>query len=257
MKISVITVNLNNRAGLERTIASVEAQSCRDFEWIVIDGGSTDGSRELITQHADRISYWVSEPDGGIYNGMNKGIRASHGSYLLFLNSGDCLYNKDVLAEVELLLQDQDFYVGRIADRAIDLKMTDEKDICSLLTVTSLPHQATFTRRDVFEKYGMFCEDVLIASDWWLSFNALILGNASIKKLPLVISVYDRNGISSTRSDLLAAEREKLLSQFPRVQCVSHFYRDNIEIVQALKASRVSFFLFRIYYYLYRHWLKS
>ena len=79
MKLSIITVNYNNREGLQRTIDSVVSQTFRDFEWIVIDGGSTDGSKELIKQYADHFSYWVSEPDKGIYNAMNKGILKATG----------------------------------------------------------------------------------------------------------------------------------------------------------------------------------
>lgn len=253
MKLSIVTVNLNNFEGLKKTIASVVDQDYKDFEWIIIDGGSTDGSKELIAQYTDYITYWVSEQDRGIYNGMNKGIQASYGEYLLFLNSGDCLYNKEVLANVVPLLKDRDFYVGDIANGTMKLKIKDEKELCSFLTSFSLPHQATFTHRGVFKKYGMFREDILIASDWWLSFTALILGNASIEKIPLSIVVYDWCGISSVQSELLNLEREKLLSELPCVQCLCNFYRDNIKIVQALKASRLSFFVFRIYYYFYRH----
>ena len=85
MKLSIITVNLNNREGLQKTIDSVVNQTFRDFEWIVIDGGSTDGSKELIEQYADHFAYWVSEPDKGIYNAMNKGIKVAKGEYLQFL----------------------------------------------------------------------------------------------------------------------------------------------------------------------------
>ena len=114
MKLSVITINFNNKEGLAKTIVSVVGQTTRDFEWIIIDGGSTDGSRELIENNSDYITYYVSEPDKGIYNAMNKGIVASHGEYLLFLNSGDYLYNKDVIEQVIPLLRDKDIYVGRI-----------------------------------------------------------------------------------------------------------------------------------------------
>ncbi len=92
MKLSIITVNLNNKDGLQKTIDSVISQTFKDFEWIVIDGGSTDGSKELIEKYSDYISYWVSEPDKGIYNAMNKGIKVAKGDYLEFLNSGDIFF---------------------------------------------------------------------------------------------------------------------------------------------------------------------
>ena len=92
MKLSIITINYNNRDGLQKTIESVVSQSFKDFEWIVIDGGSNDGSRELIERYAESISYWVSEPDNGIYNAMNKGIRVSKGDYLLLKQQQTILF---------------------------------------------------------------------------------------------------------------------------------------------------------------------
>jgi glycosyltransferase involved in cell wall biosynthesis len=89
MKLSVITINYNNAIGLRKTIESVVNQTFRDYEYIIIDGGSTDGSVDVIKEYADKIDYWVSEPDKGIYNAMNKGVAAAHGEYTNFLNSGD------------------------------------------------------------------------------------------------------------------------------------------------------------------------
>ena len=97
MKYSIITVNYNNRDGLRATIESVVNQTYRDYEFIVIDGGSTDGSTDVLKEFDDKITYWVSEPDKGIYNGMNKGIAKATGDYLNFMNSGDCFYNEKVL----------------------------------------------------------------------------------------------------------------------------------------------------------------
>ena len=97
MKLSIITINYNNQEGLKKTIESVVSQTMRDFEWIVIDGGSTDGGKEIIEQNKQCLDYWCSEPDKGIYHAMNKGIRASHGDYLMFLNSGDSLYDNKVI----------------------------------------------------------------------------------------------------------------------------------------------------------------
>ena len=100
MKISIITINLNNVSGLENTLSSVRAQTFRDFEQIVVDGGSSDGSVDVIRANSDWIAQWISEPDSGIYNAMNKGVRMASGDYLLFLNSGDCLASPKVLENV-------------------------------------------------------------------------------------------------------------------------------------------------------------
>lgn len=97
----VITINYNNRAGLIDTFDSIRRQSCRDFEYIVVDGGSTDGSVEVIREHADLIDRWVSEPDGGIYNAMNKGVGMYDGDgYIIFMNSGDRFYSERTVQQI-------------------------------------------------------------------------------------------------------------------------------------------------------------
>ena len=113
MRYSIITVNFNNKEGLRRTIESVIGQTYHDFEFIVIDGGSTDGSADVLREFDKDITYWVSEKDSGIYNGMNKGIAKATGDYLNFMNSGDCFYTPDVLERVASYNTDADFIVGK------------------------------------------------------------------------------------------------------------------------------------------------
>ena len=102
-KISIITINYNDKIGLSKTINSVLNQSWQKFEFIVIDGGSNDGGLEVIEQHKDKIDYWVSEPDKGVYNAMNKGIKVAKGEYLIFMNSGDTFYDDNVLEKIEIV----------------------------------------------------------------------------------------------------------------------------------------------------------
>lgn len=259
MKLSIITINYNNRDGLQKTIKSVVSQSVHDFEWVVIDGGSTDGSRELIKKYSEYMSYYVSEPDKGIYNAMNKGILASHGDYLLFLNSGDFLFDKNVLERVVPLLRDKDIYVGRInsvgKENASEEEQADfsPEGILQKLTFTWIPHQASFFKRTVFDEYGLYREDKRIASDWWAFFNSLVLGNATIASLPLVISNYDVSGISATQYSSAVEEKKILLKEHPQIDVYYRFYRDYKEIVEVL-SNRTVFFLFRIYYFFYRKW---
>ena len=99
MKLSIITINYNNARGLERTIKSVICQTFTNYEYIIVDGGSTDGSLEVINKYADHISKWVSEPDEGIYNAMNKGTRMASGEYFNYMNSGDCFCDAHVLED--------------------------------------------------------------------------------------------------------------------------------------------------------------
>lgn len=101
MQLSIITINRNNAAGLRRTIESVVSQTAfNQIEYIVIDGASTDGSKEVIMEFADKLTYWISEPDTGIYNAMNKGIKVATGEYCQFLNSGDWLAENKVIEDM-------------------------------------------------------------------------------------------------------------------------------------------------------------
>src|SRR5690348_17657794 len=99
-KLSIITINLNNVKGLQKTMESVFAQTFTDYEYIIIDGGSTDGSVSEIKKHQNKLVYWISENDKGIYNAMNKGIVKANGEYILFMNSGDYLYTDNTIKEV-------------------------------------------------------------------------------------------------------------------------------------------------------------
>ena len=114
--LSIITINLNNREGLRKTIESVVNQTFQDFEFIVIDGASTDGSVEVI-QDYPRINYWISEPDTGIYNAMNKGIAKATGEYCLFLNSGDTLFQINTLTGILQSNPKGDIIFGNVHQR--------------------------------------------------------------------------------------------------------------------------------------------
>ena len=200
MKLSIITINYNNKKGLQETIDSVISQTFKDFEWIVIDGGSTDGSRELIEQNARHIAYWCSEKDGGIYNAMNKGIRKASGDYCLFLNSGDCLADSNIVDQVFNHELDKDIVFGYMLDSfakksLMDLK-TDNLSLVDLLQ-KSLPHPASFIKRELFAKIGMYDETYKIVSDWKFFLQAIVIENVSLKYIPLAISIFDTSGISS------------------------------------------------------------
>jgi len=263
MKLSIITINFNNEVGLKKTIESVVSQSMREFEWIVIDGGSTDGSKKLIEQNEQYIAYWCSEPDRGIYHAMNKGIRASHGDYLMFLNSGDSLYDNQVIERVVPLLNVKDIYVGRINSVGRENANNEEQadfspeGILRKLTFTWIPHQASFFKKTFFETYGLYREDQKIVSDWWAYYKSLVIGNATIEALPLIISNYDIEGISATQRSQAMQEQENLLKEHPLIEVYYHFYQDNLDIVTALQRNRIVFMLFRIYFYFYRRFTKK
>ena len=258
MKLSVITINYNNLQGLADTIKSVESQSVRDFEWIVVDGASTDGSRALIEKHSDNITSWVSEPDSGIYNAMNKGIRMSSGEYLLFLNSGDMFADDQVVAKVLSELTGEDFIFGNIYHsdklgvKAFNEKYINGRDMAFMLTTSSLPHQSTFIHRSVFERYGFYREDLRIVSDWALIFQSLVMHQATIRYIPVVVSIYDTSGLSSVNKRLYNTEREKVISSWKYFSPYYKFYKDNYEKINYLNSNKFLFGLFRLFYYFSR-----
>lgn len=255
-KLSIITVNLNNKEGLQKTIDSVVNQTCQDFEWIIIDGGSLDGSKELIDKYNAYVDFWVSEPDKGIYNGMNKGIVASHGEYLLFLNSGDCLYNIEVIKKVIPLLNNEDIYLGQevYVDRVFKWDNFDLCKLCRLLSTKSLTHQSMFFKRQLFQKYGLYNENYKVISDWIFFNHSILMGSASIKVIPFIISIFYSPGIS--QSTLNLKEREIFFEEIPRIKELTMFYWQNYDIIRVLKNSKILFFLFRLYYFFYR-WHKN
>ena len=229
MRLSIITINYNNCEGLQKTIKSVVSQSFRDFEWIVIDGGSTDGSKELIEEHAESMAYHVSEPDRGIYHAMNKGIIQAKGEYCLFLNSGDYLLNDNVLQEVFLLHHHKDILIGwierykngkRILDKGFD---TDEITIRHLLR-NSLPHQATFIKKELFDCYGLYDETLKIVSDWKFFMQCIILHDVSIENLCLSVTFYEGGGLSDYAENGGTTEWHKTLNEFFPRRVIDDFH---------------------------------
>jgi len=213
MKLSIITVNLNNRDGLKRTIDSVVSQTYRDFEWIVIDGGSTDGSKELIEEYSDHFAYWVSEPDKGIYNAMNKGVAHAKGEYCQFLNSGDWLAGKEVLEEAakkmngcDVLYGDIDFYKNGTLSR--NAKFPDFLSFDDLFH-GALGHNSCFICTGLLQEFP-YDESLRIVSDWKFMFLMLLQGKA-FKHIGKCIGCFDMSGISENQPELLNEEREKTL----------------------------------------------
>ena len=205
MKLSVITINLNDKEGLKQTIESLICQKFTDYEFIIIDGGSTDGSLDIIEQYKDSIAYWVSEPDKGIYNAMNKGITNANGEYCYFLNSGDRLFTEDVLSSVFEGNPHDSFICGNFyyEEKGVLSKQTDYKGRdwnFSLYDIYSsyLCHQAFFIKREMFEKYGLYDEKYKILSDWKLFLEAIGLHRESVKYIDTDIVVYNLEGLSST-----------------------------------------------------------
>ncbi len=199
-QLSIITINRNDAQGLEKTLESIwKKQSFKDFEHIIIDGASTDNSINIIKKYASHLSYWVSEPDKGIYNAMNKGIIKAKGNYLLFLNSGDWLEN-DILARVfkENFTEDivyADLYQYHNAD---DIQISPYPDKLTLPFIYnySLGHPSTFIKRELF-KNMLYEEKYRIISDWAFFIKQILLFNRTTKHLNFAVSYFNVYGISS------------------------------------------------------------
>ncbi len=217
MKYSIITVNFNNKAGLNKTLESILSQSCKDYELIVIDGGSTDGSKDLLEAHSDHIDYWVSEPDKGIYNGMNKGIQKARGEFINFMNSGDTFYDKTTLQQVTEQMDGSDILVG--SDYNVDPKtgasaMTELPLRVSMSTffVQTFPHQSSFIRRSLFDNC-LYDEQLRIVADWKFFLDKVVYENCSVKLLHMPVSLREQDGISNTQSERATEERTEVLTQ--------------------------------------------
>ena len=219
MKLSIITINRNNAAGLSRTIESVVSQTYTDFEYIVIDGASTDESVGVIKEYADRITYWVSEPDKGIYNAMNKGILKAKGEYLLFMNSGDWLVD-DVLLQLADYLTEYDIIYGnwyKVFDKD-NIEPEQFPDIVTFQFLAfnySLPHQAAFIKRNLFESLNYYDEGLKMVSDWKFFLDSLFKYNCTYKHISIYISYYDKNGFSSDENNnqIQKYERNKVIQE--------------------------------------------
>ncbi len=211
MKLSIITVNYNNRDGLQRTIDSVIAQTWRNFEWVVIDGGSTDGSKELIEKYQNHFIYWCSEPDKGVYNAMNKGIAKAKGEYLIFMNSGDCFAGKDVLKKVFSYPHTADIITGGVKrkDNGQLIRRYEENILLQIYTNT-INHQGSFIRKTLFQGL-LYDESLKIVSDWKFWVETIVFGNAKVQVLDDVIAIQDVDGISATNVTLLKRERNSVM----------------------------------------------
>ena len=228
MNLSIITINRNNKEGLRKTMKSVFAQTNREFEYIVVDGASTDGSVDIIKEFAkchatgnlSPIAFtWLSEPDTGIYNAMNKGVRMAHGEYTLMLNSGDYLVDEHVIERIMPELHTEDMIQGNIivdfSDKTIRNRGYGRSNI-SLFDVLDgyFLHQATFIRLSAIQQYGYYDEAYTISSDTYFFIKALGLNSATFRYIDLDIANFDPQGISSKTDKELLQIKKKENSQW-------------------------------------------
>ena len=264
MKLSIITITYNNAEGLRRTIQSVQSQTFRDFEHIIVDGGSTDESVEIIRNYADEQAIrlkcykairqencnadnltslpiiWISEPDKGIYNAMNKGIRLANGEYLLFLNSGDCLVCESTLSNfVDCILMEDIIYGNNLqicSDGNMRKVEYDRYVTGKTLFNHTIPHQASFIKRSLFDSIGLYSEDLRFGSDWEFYLKALFYHNCSFRFVDIDVCLFDMTGISTdpNLTQEMLAERNFVLQRI-----IPQLYADYKEMNDCLRRVRM------------------
>lgn len=221
-KFSVITINLNNRLGLVKTIKSVLGQNFNNFEFIVIDGKSDDGSVEILNQYSDKIGTIISEKDVGIYDAMNKGIKKATGEYLVFLNSGDVFYSSNVLLNASKSSLNSDLLIGKI--KIAEAVHSFPQKLTKLFFLEyGIAHPSTFIKSDLFIKYGYYNLLNKITSDWEFFFRVLFNHSCSYSFLDEIIVDFDPSGISSNPNNSLIINAEKrrfIKKEFP----ILHFF---------------------------------
>lgn len=208
MKISVITINYNNLSGLKQTISSVLSQTYTDMEYIVIDGGSKDGGAEYIQSIKEKLYYCVSEPDSGIYNAMNKGINVSTGEYVIFMNSGDVFFDKEVLAEIFSCKEyDSDILYGSTIYKYGNEGILRKPRTMSVMR-KELPfcHQSCFIKGDLMRE-RLYNERYKIISDYDFFYHMWREGK-SFHEIKKIVSIYDTSGLSANKSNKLKVYKE-------------------------------------------------
>ena len=230
MKLSIVTINYNNAEGLRKTLASVAAQTYHDIEHIIIDGGSTDGSVDVIREYEksqisnlkSKISIsWISERDSGIYNAMNKGIRKATGAYIQILNSGDILAAPDVVermvSETEKAeypefiygnMIKKDYATGKILGKSREVEYSLRQYYASTMN-----HDCCYIRRDLFDSYGLYDENLKIVSDWKWFLQVIGLGKVKPVYVDIDVTIFDASGISETNLALRNQERRQVLEE--------------------------------------------
>jgi glycosyltransferase involved in cell wall biosynthesis len=206
LRVSIITIVYNNRATFEDSVKNVLSQSYNQIEYVVVDGGSNDGTIDIIQAYRERISQWISEPDQGIYDAMNKGIRMASGEVIGFLHSSDVYAHPRVIEEVA-----QVFENSNVSSVYGDLQYVDQKDLNRVIRNWKSapyhhgkfkqgwmpPHPTFFVRKEIYEKYGYFNTHFRIAGDYELMLRFLERYGISAAYIPEVLVKMRWGGMSN------------------------------------------------------------
>lgn len=261
MKLSIVTINRNNAAGLDKTLSSISLQQGADFESIVIDGASTDASVETIHRYIGKIPtlHWVSEPDTGIYNAMNKGIRMASGEYVMMLNSGDWLQQPDILQQLYTQLQLHDnpeILYGSTTNIWPDGRTQPGHVSHGPFTMFSfyrgtLDHVGTCIKRTLFDRFGYYDESMRICSDWAWFMKVVVFGQIQPVHVDIDTIYFDMTGISENggkNSRLIEQEKRKTLEATLPLLVLADYdtYADDIILMRRIHKHPWAFKLVRL-----------
>lgn len=250
VKLSIVTINFNDAAGLRKTLQSVAEQTCKEFEHVIIDGGSKDDSKSVIEEYARKADYsvvWVSEPDNGIYNGMNKGLKKATGDYIQILNSGDMLAAANVVERMMQALKDNDYpnmLFGNMIKAMPDGRLlVDRVNKGSMYNPSSflyfykgtMNHDSVYIRRELFDKYGLYDEQMKICSDWKWFVDAVAIGGERPVYVDIDVTIFDMGGVSESggkNKDLIARERRDYLQKVVPASVLSDYDNFSFAVFQ-------------------------
>jgi glycosyltransferase involved in cell wall biosynthesis len=216
MKVSIITVCKNAENTIENTIQSVVAQNYKNIEYIVIDGASSDKTLEMINKYRDKISYFISEPDSGLYNAMNKAIKSATGNILFFLNADDVLYDENVVKDVvsEFFRTKADFLYGNLTavypeNKKEILQKSETVDKFFWMN-QCICHQVIFYKADLFKKYGFYDENYKIAADYDFNLRAIIKNKCKTYYFDRIIAKFTMGGLGHSNKNIYDKEQKEI-----------------------------------------------
>ena len=233
-RFSIITVCKNEKKFIEQTILSVINQSFKDFEFIIVDGVSTDGTLDIIEKYKAKIDVFVSEKDNGIYEAMNKGIKLSSGDYLCFINANDFLYDSEVLANITKIIDlnpEAEFIFGEGV--MIDPKTLLEEPILSQRDIKYgydfirrkgfLNHQSIFYKKTLFEKLGLYSIKYKIVSDTDFNLNCVLKNRCKLLYTDFKLSRRTSGGLAFCDTKTLKKEIKELYFKYFPIYSRFHF----------------------------------
>lgn len=229
VKLTIIIINYNNNSGLIKTIESIINQTWADFEFIIIDRGSTDESLTTIKKHSRHINYWISEVDNGTYDAMNKGIQLGEGEFVNFMDAGDYYYTNTILEEIHHkfkndvgILYGDAFCFNEVGDHRVE--KSPSKLTFSHFVSSGINLPASFIKRDLFFKYFLYNTEYKISSDWEFFIYVLCKRNEPYEYLQKTICYYDSSGILAIPENLHIYHQERDLIMKKHF---SSFYEDS------------------------------